>query len=133
MAGFDNAPDSFLEVATAHTKLGPVWLPRSTLLVLRHEGTEYALNSLRSGFRASAQYTTTSWQFRSESDSVRIEGQISAAPNDFVELTYANPPGGTKLCRNTKIGACELTVTDKRTGQSQTLTTRNRALFEILS
>lgn len=133
VAGFDNAPRSFLEVATARTKLGPVWLPRSTLLVLRHRGEEYALNTLRQGFRATAAYTATSWRFQSESDRVRVAGRISAAPHDFVELTYANPPGGTKRCRNTKIGACELTITDKRTGESETLTTRNRALFEILS
>jgi hypothetical protein len=133
VAGFDNAPGAFLELATARTKLGPVWLPRTTLLVLRHNGREYALTSLRQGFRATAHYTDTSWEFQSEDDSVRIQGRISARPEDFVELIYGNPPGGTKLCRNTKIGACELTVTDKATGRSETLTTTNRALFEILA
>jgi len=133
VAGFDNAPGSFLEVATARTKIGPLWIPRTTLLVLRHNGHEHALTSLRQGFRATAHYNDTSWEFHSENDSVRVHGRISAQPADFVQLTYYNPPGGTKLCRNTKIGACELTVTDKTTGRSETLTTRHRALFEILA
>ena len=46
VAGFDNAPDSFLEVATGQLKAGRLWTPRMTLLVLRHEGEEYALRSL---------------------------------------------------------------------------------------
>jgi hypothetical protein len=36
VAGFDNSPDSFLEVATARLKIGPVWTPFMTPIVLRH-------------------------------------------------------------------------------------------------
>ncbi len=38
VAGFDGAPDSFLECATARLKFGPCWTPPMTLLVLRVEG-----------------------------------------------------------------------------------------------
>jgi hypothetical protein len=47
-----------------------------------------------------------------------------------------NPPGGVKHCLNTKLAACELTLTHKRTDQTsaaETLTTRHRAAFEILT
>jgi hypothetical protein len=50
-----------------------------------------------------------------------------------VGLRYDNPPGGVKHCLNTKIGAAELTVRNRVTGKMQTLRTRNRALFEILT
>jgi hypothetical protein len=43
VAGFDGEPDSFLELATVRTKVGPVWIPQLTPLVLRHRGHEYAL------------------------------------------------------------------------------------------
>jgi len=35
VAGFDNAPEAFLECATAQVRLGPLWTPKLTLLVLR--------------------------------------------------------------------------------------------------
>jgi hypothetical protein len=133
VAGFDNAPGSFLEVITARAKVGPLWTPRLTLLVLRHDGKEHALTSLRQGFRARGNFDATSWHFKSRNDSVTVEGRITAPANAFVDLTYANPPGGAKQCRNTKIGACEVTLTDRATGRSEMLETRHRALFEILT
>lgn len=48
-------------------------------------------------------------------------------------MNYYNPPGGIKHCLNTKIGACELTVTDRATGTVETLRASHRALFEILT
>jgi hypothetical protein len=54
VAGFDNAPGSFLEVATARNRIGPLWTPNITPLVLRHRGREHALNSVRQGLRARA-------------------------------------------------------------------------------
>src|ERR1044071_1497487 len=44
ICGFDNAPDSFLEIATARVKIGPFWTPAMTPIVLRHERREIALN-----------------------------------------------------------------------------------------
>lgn len=46
VAGFDGAPDAFLEISTARIRLGPVWSPWLTPVVLRAEGQEYALNGL---------------------------------------------------------------------------------------
>ena len=40
VAGFDDAPDSFLEIATAQAKIGPVRTPLLTFLVLRHGGQD---------------------------------------------------------------------------------------------
>ena len=52
VAGFDNYPDSFLEVATARLKIGPLWTPAMTPIVLRHRGEEIALNNLLQALRA---------------------------------------------------------------------------------
>lgn len=132
IAGFDNHPDSFLEVATARLKLGPVWSPFLTMLVLRHNGREYALNSAPQMLRATARIGYFNWHFASEDRGTRIEGRIHAPRKAFVGLRYYNPPGGDKHCLNTKIAACELTLTDKTVGATETLHTRHRALFEII-
>jgi len=136
VAGFDDHPQSFLEVGTARLKLGPVWTPYLTPLVLRHEGREHALNSPVQIARAHGAFGYFDWQIRSETSAVAIEGRVFADRGDFVGLTYLNPPGGTKHCLNSKIASCDLTVTFKsgtRAGQVDRLKATRRAAFEILT
>ena len=152
VAGFDNSPDSFLEVATARIKMGPVWTPFMTPIVLRHQGQEMTLNALWQTVRARASLSYSApgqsqgfaprttqgfnWRFRSESAHVCVEGRISAPREAFVGLSYRNPPGGVKHCLNTKLAACELTLTHRRADQTsvtEMLTTYQRAAFEILT
>jgi hypothetical protein len=136
VAGFDDEPGSFLEIATARLRLGPAWTPFMTPLVLRHRGEEIALRSLGQAVRADATFDYFEWRFRSETERVAVEGVISAQPRDFVGLRYANPPGGEKHCLNTKIAACRLTLRRKTLGRVvsvETLGTERRAAFEILT
>jgi hypothetical protein len=136
VAGFEDAPESFLEVITARRRLGPLWSPFVTLLVLRHEGEDIALNSPRQMRQARGAFTPFEWRFRSETSQVRVEGHIAAPSDAFVGLTYRNPPGGTKTCLNTKIASCQLTITRREGGawgQPQQLLARQRAAFEILT
>lgn len=136
VAGFDTHPESFLEVATARIKIGPIWTPPLTLLVLRHRGDEIALNTLTQALRAKGSFDYFTWRFRSETVGVRVEGAISAPREAFVGLGYYNPPGGSKHCLNTKIAACELKVvrkTSSRLSAPEILSTRRRAAFEILT
>jgi hypothetical protein len=133
VCGFDNAPASFLEVASARLKLGPLWTPLLTPLVLRHEGREYALNTVLQSLKARAAYDCFEWRFKSRSDTVEIEGEIAAPSQAFVGFRYYNPPGGVKYCANTKIASCTLRLRDRRQPNTETLYTRSRAAFEILA
>ncbi|GAA1788888.1 hypothetical protein HC028_15065 [Planosporangium flavigriseum] len=133
VAGFDDAPDSFLEIVTAANRQGPLSTPMVTLLVLRHRGREHSLVTLRQGIRATSRFGYFFWEFASKSDAVRIRGRIEAPAEAFVGLTYPNPPGGIKYCLNTNIARCELEVTDRATGARETLLAEYRALFEILT
>jgi hypothetical protein len=134
VAGFDEAPDSYLEVATARLKVGPLWTPRLTSLVLRHRGEEFALNSAYRALRAEGGFQYFDWHFRSGNDAVRVEGRMHAPASAFVALPYANPPGGTKHCLNSKLAACELRITRRGAeGRTEHLTTLHRAAFEILT
>ncbi|APR76398.1 Hypothetical protein A7982_01745 [Minicystis rosea] len=136
VAGFDDHPRSFLEVGTGKVKIGRVWTPFLTSLVLRHEGREHALNGPLRMIRAQGSFGYFDWRFTTEDKVVRIEGRIHANRDDFVGLTYLNPPGGIKHCLNSKIATCDLTVTYKsgtRAGQVDRLRATRRAGFEILT
>lgn len=132
VAGFDNAPDVFLEAITARLKLGPVWTPAMTILVLRDGDEEYRCNALLRAVQAKGSWRYFEWHFDTRMPGVRIHGRISAERSDFVGLTYYNPPGGSHTCLNSKIAACELTL--ERTGKPpRHFQTSNRAAFEILT
>ncbi len=132
VAGFDNAPDAFLEVATARIKLGPIWTPRMTTLVLRLEDRTYALNNLLRAARANAHYGYFHWHFDTRQDGVRIVGDIQAPRDFFVGLNYYNPPGGSHTCLNCKIASCRLRVQENGRPERE-LFTQHRAAFEILT
>src|SRR5512140_2627104 len=108
VAGFDSHPGSFLEIGTGKLKLGPVWTPLITPVVLRHEGREHSNGTLAGLLRARGAFEYFTWSFRFEADEVRAEGRIWADRGDFVGLSYKNPPGGEKHCLNTKIASCRL-------------------------
>jgi hypothetical protein len=137
VAGFDNAREAFLELSTAQVRIGPVWLPWMTLIVLRLGDEEYSLNGLLQAVSAHGQFDygkgkTFSWQFDSQVGGVRIHGMISAPSSSFVGLRYDNPPGGSKICLNTKLASCEVNL--ERSGNIPCrLNTENRAAFEILT
>lgn len=133
VAGFDSHPESFLELATAKLKIGPLWTPPITPIVLRHQGKEHALNGLLKAVRAHGEFSYFTWSFRSETPLVEIEGTVSAPREAFVGLNYYNPPGGSKHCLNTKIASCTVRLRDKQHGTSEVLETKHRAAFEILT
>jgi hypothetical protein len=101
-------------------------------VVLRHAGQEYALTGLATGMRAKATVSPHEWDFASRSPIAEITGRITASPESFVLLEYANPPGGIKYCLNTKLAAAEVTVLDRASGRRMTLHSRHSALFELL-
>lgn len=132
VAGFDNAPDAFLECSTARLRIGPFWTPAMSLVVLRVEGREYALNSIRQALRARGRFDFVDWHIVSESDEAKITVHIHAPQSSFVGLRYYNPPGGAKACLNTKLARCEVTLI--LPGQApRRLSTTHRAAFEILT
>ncbi len=131
VAGFDNHPQSFLELATARIKIGPVWTPFMTPLVLRHKGREYALNRFQKTMRR-GKFNYFDWNFSAAGDGISLEGRIRAERDDFVCLPYYNPPGGIKYCINSKIARCDLTIT-RKDGSAEELIAEHRAAFEILT
>jgi hypothetical protein len=136
VAGFDGAPESFFEVASARYALGPCWTPWITPLVLRHAGRELRLNGLWRSLRTRAALRGFEWTFLASNAELRVRGRVSAAAGSFLGLRYANPPGGIKHCLNSKIATCRLTIEPRRAAASDgrtTLVSRHRAAFEVLA
>jgi len=138
VAGFDDAPDVFLECSTAQLRFGPLWTPRMSLVVLRIGDLEHRLNSIGQALRArgrfffSARDDRFEWRIGSASADVRVDVHVHAPKSAFVGLCYANPPGGTKTCLNSKLAACEVTVETAQHGVERFVTS-SRAAFEILT
>ncbi len=130
VAAFDDSPGAFLECISAKTKLGPLWTPWITLFVLRMPEREISSRGLIAGTRIAAQVGRHSWGFVAPTLAGVVDVRMRAAPERFVELTYRNPPGGTKMCLNSKTATC--TVEVKRPKRSFRLTATDRAALEFL-
>lgn len=130
VAGFDEEPDAFLECSTARLKVGPLWTPPMSPVVLRVGHETFAFNGLARAVRALGAYAPYQWHIETRDKTATIEIRIEAEPDDFVALRYANPPGGTKICLNSKVARCEVTV--KRPGRAPQTLHSSRAAFEIL-
>ena len=131
VAGFEGAPEAFLELSTARVHLGPVKTPWLTPLVLREGGREHRLGGIVRAVRNTGEYELGRWTFAARGEGVRIDGTLSAAPRAFASLPYRNPPGGVKTCLNAKVARCVLNV--RRRGEPpRTLVSAHGAAFEIL-
>ena len=130
VAGFDGHPDAFLECSTARLKIGPLWTPPMSPVVLRLGNETLGWNGLARAIRALGAYAPYQWHIETTSKLGMLEVRIEADPHDFVALRYANPPGGTKICLNSKLARCEATL--RRPGRSPLTLRSSRAAFEIL-
>ena len=132
VAGFDAAPDAFLECATARLRVGGIALPALTTLVFRVGAEEHRLTGVWQALCARGHYRFFDWQLASRASAVRISARLHAPASAFVALRYDDPPGGARTCLNTKLAACELTL--EVAGRApRTFASVHRAAFEILT
>ena len=132
VCGFDDAPESSLEIVTAHAKIGPMSLPAATLFVFRHGQGEFAVRSIRSSLHTRGRYRPFSWTFGGRVGERMIEGEIFTEPADVIGLTYTDTDGGSKYCYNSAIATCRIQLAGKAFERTELVATR-RAMFEILT
>jgi hypothetical protein len=132
VCGFDNAPDSSLEIVTARAAVGPLLTPAATLFVFRHGGQEFAVRSILGSLQTHGRYRPFSWAFGGRIGDQMIEGEIIAEPADVIGLTYTDTDGGSKYCYNSAIATCRVQVAGKAFERGELMATR-RAMFEILT
>ena len=140
VVSFEERDDAFLEVSTAQIDLGPFRSPWFTPLTLRLGGETYNVGSLVGAARNHGDYGAgrdgtpgtpehPHWSFGAVRRGFSIQGRIEAPASAFVALPYSNPPGGEKICLNTKCARCVLEV--RIEGKHQPLTS-SAAAFEML-
>ncbi len=132
VCGFDGAPESSLEIVTAHAAAGPLSLPAATLFVLRHEGREMAVRSVLATRHTRGEYRPFSWSFGASVDGVTVDGEITAQSGDVIGLTYTDTDGESKYCYNSALATCRIRLSGSG-GTTIELTATRRAMFEILT
>jgi len=132
VAGFDSDPAAFLECSTARLKVGPLWTPWLTNLVLRIQEREIKLNSLPQAVRNRGRYGCFHWSIECNRGPIHVSVSMEAPASRFVGLAYDDPPGRKRTCLNTKLASCTVRVSE-RGRPPLTLTTQSRAAFEILA
>jgi hypothetical protein len=132
VCGFDEAPESSLEIVTARAAVGPVSLPPATLFVLRHDGREVAVRSVLATRHTRGEYRPFSWSFGARVDGVTLDGEIAAQPRDVIGLTYTDTDGESKYCYNSALATCRLRLSGSEIDTTE-LTATRRAMFEILT
>lgn len=82
-----------LEGVSADLRLGPIPLPRATLLCVRDHGVTYDFNLPRALVQARGDMGLRRWEFSAESERARVEGSVEAHAADFVGLYTPSPDG----------------------------------------
>lgn len=131
VCGFDGQPDAYLECATARVRVAGILGPALTTALLRVDGEEYSFTGLFQATRAKANVRPGEWSFTTEGEAGRLSARLWCPTASFVSLRYPDPPGGERLCLNTKLAACELSL--EREGKPTIkLTSAHSAAFELI-
>lgn len=131
VVGFDGAPTAFLECVSAKLKLGPIWTPYLSMAVLHVDERTYAFNTMLQAARARVRREGLTWSLRTRAGDDELEVEVDAPRQRFVALRYRNPPGGDKVCLNSKLARA--TVVLRRAGKpALRLTSEHGAAFELL-
>ena len=133
-ADFAGAPDALLEILAVRLHRRGVMLPPMTLVSLDLDGEQYRFNQFRHVTRNRGTWQGSRVTFSAWSPLVKVEGELSCAPDDMVVAPYLDPDGTEVFCSNTEIGDARVTVL-KRAGlgwrEHRTIEGKRRAHFEL--
>ena len=133
-AEFAGAPDALLEILGVRLSRRGMLLPPMTLVTLDLDGERHRFNQFRHVVRNRGTWRTGRTTFEAWSPAMRVEGELTCAPDDMVQAPYLDPDGTEVFCCNTEIGDARVTVY-KRSGlgwkEFRRLEGRRRAHFEI--
>ena len=132
VAGFDNAKDAFLECATAQIRLGPVYSPKLSIAALCLDGERFIFNRVGTALKARAQYRPFQWTLETGNRTARLQIQMDTSVDRVAALTYYNPPGGNKICLNSKLASVTVTFQQK-SKPKRVLHSAHGGAFEILT
>ena len=122
------------EAVTGCIAIGPVVLPKATIVYLEYDGEPILINGMIQMFRTQSLQDGFSWTLKAENELYRIEAIIEAPESDFVGVNYRNPDGTIMRCLNSKMSSIRLSFF-RRDGGEVTLVDEligdRNAAFEI--
>jgi hypothetical protein len=131
VAGFDGVDEALLECSTVQLKLGPISTPPLGVAVLRLGDETYAFTGVLRALRARTHVHGLEWSLATHNGDMALRMRMHAPAARFIGLTYDDPPGGSKLCLNSKLAACELEL-ERRGAPTLLVRTDHRAAFELV-
>jgi hypothetical protein len=127
---FEGGVDASFECLAARIRLGPLSTPDLTLLFLRRGQRLQRLDALwRAPFQR-VEADLPRFAFDGSGDGLRLRGEASARPEDFVGVEYTDPDGERLWCYNTKVA--DLRLEAEEGGTSQVLTARRTFALEFV-
>lgn len=112
---FDGGADATVVGVVAETVLLGVRRP-FTLVYVRYGGKDYLCNAFpQAAITARSDFSFPVWRFRCEAEGVEFVGTARGAPEQMVQIRYADPDGTPSYCCNTELADLELEV--RRDGQ----------------
>lgn len=100
---FDNSEGTVFEGVAARASAGPLALPTTSFLYLKHEGEDIAFNDLRGALSAKSRYVLPTWAFTANNDRWRVVGAARFRVANAVQVEYADPDGTPRYCANSEI------------------------------
>jgi hypothetical protein len=125
-AGFGGAPQGWLDLVLARIRIGRARSPWTAMGALSLDGEPIPLGGLGRRPRVEAH---PSWLAAAvPSRGARLELRVTSADDEAVAVTYADPPGGTRVVRHAALASVELTW--HRRGDRELTTSSSRAAYE---
>lgn len=126
-------PDTFFDGVSVYVpRLGREIGP-STPVVGRFGGRDFASTSPLAVTRNESLFGLTTWRFEARDGDRRVVGDVSAARDSLVGVTYHDPDGDEAYCYNAETASMRLHVWEREDGQwslVESLVSRGRAHFE---
>lgn len=126
--------DALLELLGVRLERRGIVLPPLALVTLEVDGERYHLNQFRHVATNRMTWGAGRIAFTAWSPTVKLEGELTAAPARLIATPYLDPDGTAVSCANTEIGDARITVS-RRAGlgwrEHRRLETRGRAHFEL--
>ena len=125
-AGFGGAPQGWLDLVLARIRIGRARSPWTAMGALSLDGEPVPLGGLGRRPRVEAH---PGWLAAAvPSRGARLELRVTSADDEAVVVTYADPPGGTRVVRHAGLASVELTW--HRRGDRGFTTSSSRAAYE---
>jgi hypothetical protein len=125
-AGFDAAPEAWLELVLARIRVGPARSPWTAMGALGLGGERIALGGLGRRPRVAAGPSRLTASV--PSPQARLQLLVTTDDDDPVAVTYTDPGGGTRTVRHAALAVVELTV--RRPGQGALTLSSRRGAYE---